>query len=75
MEYINGSEAFGILKNLELKNKIKKIVYCAVTAFDESEKLIGKNSKKKGICDKVLIKPCSYNDLVRFLEEFKLLQI
>jgi len=73
MEYINGSEAFEILKKLELKIKIKKIPLCSVTAYEDTEKLKGKNSKYKDVLDKLLIKPCSEHDLLQFLQEFKIL--
>lgn len=73
MEYINGSEAFEILKNLESKNKIKQIPLCSVTAYEDTERLYAKNSKYKVIFDKILIKPCSQQELLKFLQEFKIL--
>jgi CheY-like chemotaxis protein len=72
MEYINGSEAFEILKNLESKNKIKKIPLCSVTAHEDTENLNAKSSKYKAIFDKILLKPCSQHDLLKFLREFRI---
>lgn len=73
MEYINGFEAFEILKRLQMENKIKKIPFCSVTAFEETELIKGKNSKHKDVVDKILIKPCTQNDLLQFLHEYKII--
>jgi len=37
MEYINGSEAIKIIRNLEKKNKIKSVNIISVTGNEESE--------------------------------------
>ncbi len=72
MEYINGSEAVKIIRNLEKNNKIKPVTIASITAFEDNsmKKLIHNN----GI-DYFLPKPCNENNLKKFFEENKIFEI
>jgi CheY-like chemotaxis protein len=72
MEFINGSDAIKILRDLEKHKKIKPIVIASNTAFeDEIMKSVIKNV---GI-DYFIPKPSTENILNKFFEEFKIFEI
>jgi len=64
MEYLNGSEAVRIIRNLEHRRKIPNYQIISMTAFDDTE-------TKKRIVDSgvnmVLSKPCTKSDLSNIL--------
>jgi len=68
MEFINGSEALKILKNLQLKNKIKYFPIASITAFQDD--LMKSMILSNGV-DLILPKPCTENNLDNFFDEFK----
>jgi len=71
MEFINGSEAVRILKNLERKNKIKGCPIASITAFqDETMKTAILNV---GV-DYILSKPCTENDIENFFEKYNVFE-
>lgn len=67
MEYINGSEALKILKELELNGKISKIIYISVTAFEDQET---KNRIKNAGFIEILSKPVNKNSLNEIIESY-----
>lgn len=69
MEYINGSDAIKIIRNLEKSKKIKPIIIASITAFeDEFNKSIIKST---GV-NQIFAKPCSEKDLIYFFNEYKI---
>ncbi len=60
MEYMPGSKAFGLLKQLENMKKIKKIPKISLTAFSDESTL--NEIRQKG-CDKIVNKPITLNTL------------
>lgn len=72
MEFINGSEAIKIIRNLEDKKKIKPIIIASITAFED--KLIKKIIANVGV-NYFIPKPCSESLLVKFFEEFKIFEM
>ena len=71
MEFINGSEAIKILKMLERKNKIKKMIIASITAFEDE---MNKNIIRDAGADYILPKPCSDANLNKFFSEFKIFE-
>jgi len=71
MEFINGSEAIKILKNLEKNNQIRPLIIASCTAFeDEYSKYIIKSSG----ANYFLSKPCNEFKLNKFFDEFQILE-
>jgi len=70
MEFINGSEAVQIIRNLENKKKIKGITIASVTAFEDE--IIKTGLVKAGV-DYLLKKPCDKNSLLFFLRNLRFL--
>jgi len=67
MEYINGSQAIKIIKELETQLKIKPIALASITAYsDEFMK------DQTGGIDCFLPKPCSEKHLLKFFEDFNI---
>jgi len=68
MEYINGSEAIKILRNLENKNKIKKVKYYSITC--QEDKNIHQMIIESG-ADGLLSKPIEKNTVLKLLQDIK----
>jgi len=69
MEFMDGSQSISILKQLELKNKIKRISYISMTSFDDDYNKI--NIHNSGV-DAIITKPCSKSLLMKTLQNLKL---
>ncbi len=69
MEYLNGSEAIQILKNLEKNKKIKNVVICSTTAFQD-ELSISRISSSGA--NEILGKPCTEKMIKDFLFKYKI---
>jgi CheY-like chemotaxis protein len=67
MEYMTGSSAFSILRDLERNKKIKKIKKFSLTAFSDEVSL--NDIKAKG-CDKIYNKPINYNNVKEIYQDF-----
>lgn len=65
MEYMSGSAAISILKNLEKDSKIKSVYIASLTAFDSEDT---KNSILNKGADIVLKKPIEFSELNRMIE-------
>lgn len=65
MEYINGSEAIKIMRDLENNSKIKKCLYFSITAFEDQESI--QRIVKAG-ADLVLSKPASKKQIQELIE-------
>jgi len=70
MDFINGSEAIKILRNLESKNKIKNIKIVSITCHEEKEIL--ENILNSG-ADMVIIKPASKDKIFSSLLNSKII--
>ncbi len=70
MEYLNGSEAIHIIRNLEKNKKIKNIVIGSISAFQDEFNL---SKIKSSGTDRILQKPCTVNIIKDFLTEYKIL--
>jgi len=70
MEFMNGSEAIKIIRNLEKNKKIKPITVASCTAYEDegTRDLI----KKSGV-DYIISKPCSERAMLNFFQEFRIL--
>ena len=71
MEFINGSEAVKIVKNLENNKKIKPIIIASITSFEDNFMI--KLIQNVGF-NYFLHKPCAENNLRKFFEEFKIFE-
>jgi len=70
MDYMDGSTSVAIIRDMEKRNKIKKVNVVSVTSFeDESNKDF---IMKSGI-DFIIKKPCSKMMVTNILEKFNLL--
>lgn len=67
MEYINGSEAIKILRELQKHNKIKNCLYFSITAFEDNE---SKERILRAGADLVLSKPASKRQVQEVFEKF-----
>ena len=67
MNFINGSEAIKIIKNLEEINKVKKIPIAFVTAFEDDYTV---DYIYNSGADIILRKPCNKRDVEEFLENY-----
>lgn len=67
MEYINGSEAIKILRELQKHNKIKNCLYFSITAFEDHE---SKHKILRAGADLVLSKPASRRQVKEVIEKF-----
>ena len=69
MDYMNGSEAIKILKNLEKYNKISPVVLAIISSYDRNYL-----SKNLGNIESLyfLPKPCNEKHLAIFFEKYKL---
>jgi len=72
MEFINGSYAVAILKELEKKNQIKPVIYASFT--NHEEEAIKNNLRKNGI-DFFIPKLCSEQLLLDFFVKNKIIEI
>jgi len=70
MEFIEGSLSISILKQLEIRNKIKKICYISLTSFDDDINKI--NIHNSGV-DAIITKPCSKKLLKKTLQNLNLI--
>jgi len=70
MEYIHGSEAIKIIRNLERDNKISTNIFISITSFEDE---INKSNILKAGADMILFKPYSKNQVMKMLSKFKLL--
>lgn len=70
MEYINGSEAIKILRNLEGKSKIKNVKIFSISC---QEDILSVNLMIDSGADRVLGKPLSKNSLIILLKEMKII--
>ena len=64
MEYLNGSQAVSIVRNLEQNKKIKKYEIISITAFDDKatqDRILG-----SGV-NSILLKPCNKSDIRKIL--------
>jgi len=68
MDYLNGSDAIKIIRNLEQNHKIRKYPIISITAFDDND--IKKRILDSGF-DHVLSKPCNKSVLIEILTKFK----
>jgi len=69
MEFINGSEAIKILKNIVKNKKIKPIIIASITAIEDD---FTKALIKSVGGDYILPKPCTEESLKKFFYEFKI---
>lgn len=65
MEYINGSEAIKILRELERNSKIKRCLYFSITAFEDDQ---NKQKILDSGADLILSKPASRRQLEEVIE-------
>jgi CheY-like chemotaxis protein len=65
MDYINGSEAVKIIRNMEDKNKVNHYHIISITAFDDTET---KNQIIKSGINSVIIKPCSKTYIINIFK-------
>jgi len=70
MEFVDGSLSISILKQLEMKNKIKKISYISLTSFEDDINKI--NIHNSGV-DAIITKPCSKSLLKQTLQKLNLI--
>lgn len=70
MEFMDGSFSISILKELEFRNKIKRISYISLTSFDDDENKI--NIHNTGV-DAIIAKPCSKKLLEKTLINLQLI--
>lgn len=71
MEFINGSEAIKIVRNLQSQNKIKPVIIASLSAFEDD--LMKKVIQETGV-DYILSKPCNESNLLKFFEKFNILK-
>lgn len=69
MEYINGSEAIKIIRNLQKLNKIKKFNIATVTAFED---VITRNNILNAGVDEIIQKPLQKHNLEEYFQRFPL---
>lgn len=69
MNYVNGSDAIKIIKDLVKFGKVKEIPIYSVTSF--TDELSQKNILMSG-AKEIIRKPCSINDIKRIFKELKL---
>ncbi len=72
MEYINGSRAIKIIRNLEKDKKIKPVTIVSIFAIEEN---ISKKSINESGADYSFGKPCNQNDQTKFLKLKKTIKI
>ncbi len=70
MDYINGSEAIKIVRDLENNSKIKKVNIVSVTAFEDET---SKSYIKKCGADFIINKPCSKGQVEEILKIYSLI--
>jgi len=72
MEYINGSQAIKIIRDLEKDNRIKPVTIVSNSSIEENtfKKLIHEDG-----VDYFLPKPCNENQLTKFFESNKIFEI
>jgi len=70
MEFVDVSSSIRILKQLEKKNKIKKIAYISLTSFDDDINKI--NIHSSGV-DAIITKPCSRILLQKTLQNLNII--
>ena len=71
MEFINGSVAIKILKDLEKERKIKPIIFASNTVHDNQE--IKDDLRNSGI-DYFIPKMCNEKEILSFFSEFSILE-
>jgi response regulator RpfG family c-di-GMP phosphodiesterase len=71
MEFINGSVAIKILKDLEKERKIKPIIFASNTVHDNQE--IKDNLRNSGI-DYFIPKMCKEKEILTFFNLYKILE-
>ncbi len=69
MEYINGSEAIEIIRNLEKNQKIKNVVIGTITAFQDEFNI---TKIKSSGANQILPKPCSEKIMKDFFVDNKI---
>jgi len=70
MEFVEGSLSISILKQLEKRNKIKKVSYISLTSFDDDTNKI--NIHNSGV-DAIITKPCSKIQLQKTLKNLNII--
>lgn len=72
MEFMNGSEAIKIVRNMEVNRKIKHIIIASITAYEDE--IMKKFISDAGV-NKILSKPCNKSNLINFFKEFKIFEL
>jgi len=70
MEYLNGSEAIQIIRNMEKNKKIKNVVIASISAFHDEFTI---SKIKSSGTNQILQKPCTEKNMKDFLKEYKIL--
>ena len=72
MEYLNGSEAIKILRNLEKHNKIKYINITSITSFEDNYTI---NSITSAGADLIVGKPVTKKKLMEIFDNINLFDL